>query len=582
MRFSVLALDYDGTIARHGGINQEVLGAIKLARIRRIVVVLVTGRILKDLLRHAGNLDMFDAIVAENGAVIQFPGTRYRVLARPPNPLFLEELSKAKIALEVGHCVVGADASAAPLILKIIRKLELPLSLSFNRSRVMVLPQGISKATGLKEALNTMRLSLHNCLGIGDAENDYVLLDSCEAGVAVKWGSSTLREIADEVVEGEGPSAVAAYIRRIVGHPRLPPNRIDRRRILLGHSVSEGHELQIAVHGRTILIAGDPRSGKSWITGLFLEQLILQGYCVCVFDPEGDYGPLEALPGVVVFGGEDPPPRLTGLAKPLRYPDASVVIDLSRLDHAAKIEYLRQALPMVAQLRQTSGQPHWIVVDEAHYFLNRPDYSELIDVELAAYLLVTHRVSHLYPELLKAVEGIIVTQITDPRESESLADLYGAEGCGPDWNSLMANLRVNEAAILRTDRAGEETLQKFNVADRLTPHVRHRSKYLEVPMHEWHGFRFTSNGTQIGKPARTLKEFVSMMTRVSSESLEEHARRHDFSRWVGDVIGDQPLAEDLRKVEETIDVDDGSNLCQKLIEPIRQRYELTGVACGKV
>jgi hydroxymethylpyrimidine pyrophosphatase-like HAD family hydrolase len=74
--------------------------------------------------------------------------------------------------------------------------------LAFNRSRVMVLPQGINKATGLREALNTMRLSLHNCIGIGDAENDHALLDACEIGVAVSWGSKSLQRIADHVLEG--------------------------------------------------------------------------------------------------------------------------------------------------------------------------------------------------------------------------------------------------------------------------------------------------------------------------------------------------------------------------------------------
>jgi hydroxymethylpyrimidine pyrophosphatase-like HAD family hydrolase len=88
----------------------------------------------------------------------------------------------------------------APKILEEVRKLELPLMLVFNRNRVMVLPQGINKATGLREVLNTMRLSLHNCIGIGDAENDHALLEACEIGVAVSWGSKSLKAIADDVL----------------------------------------------------------------------------------------------------------------------------------------------------------------------------------------------------------------------------------------------------------------------------------------------------------------------------------------------------------------------------------------------
>ena len=74
--------------------------------------------------------------------------------------------------------MLEADASSAPQILGAVQELELPLVLAFNRSRVMLLPQGISKATGLRAALDTLRLSLHNCIAIGDAENDFQMLEA--------------------------------------------------------------------------------------------------------------------------------------------------------------------------------------------------------------------------------------------------------------------------------------------------------------------------------------------------------------------------------------------------------------------
>ena len=39
--------------------------------------------------------------------------------------------------------------------------------LAFNRGRVMVQPQGVSKATGLHRALETIRRSARNTLAIG-------------------------------------------------------------------------------------------------------------------------------------------------------------------------------------------------------------------------------------------------------------------------------------------------------------------------------------------------------------------------------------------------------------------------------
>ena len=68
----------------------------------------------------------------------------------------------------------------------------------------------------------------------------------------------------------------------------------DRRSLVLGYR-DDGHPLGLAIRGRNILVAGDPKSGKSWVTGLLCEQLILSGYSLCIIDPEGDYVSLEAL-----------------------------------------------------------------------------------------------------------------------------------------------------------------------------------------------------------------------------------------------------------------------------------------------
>ena len=576
MKFSVLAVDYDGTIAHRGIVHPEARAAIEEAQARGIVVVLVTGRILSDLRSVAGDLSCFDAVVAENGAVLAFPNGRTRVLGRPPPPSLMEELYKLKVHFALGECVLEAEASSASRILEAIRAREVPFVLAFNRSRAMVLPQGISKATGLREALNTLRLSLHNCIAIGDAANDYQLLDACEIGVVVGDGSKALHAIADEVLPDRGPVAVAEYIRRVIERTRLPPNRVDRRRVLLGQT-TKGRPLEMAVHGRIILVAGDPRSGKSWITGLFCEQLILQGYCLCIIDPEGDYAPLEGLPGVVFFGGDEPPPRLGDLARALQYPDVSVVIDLSRATHSEKVEYLNALLPMVAELRRNTGQPHWIVVDEAHYFLHEPNFRERVDIELAGYMLVTYQVSNLHPDLLKAVESIIVTRLTEPLEIQKLTAMFGRPGEEAEWESLLKGLMIDEAAWLPSVEAPERQLQRFNIAGRLTPQVRHRSKYLEVPMSEQHAFVFTHGGRPFGRAVRTLKEFVTMLTQVPAASLEDHARRSDFSRWIAEVFHDQPLAREIRKVERMYRRGELTNLCESLIEPIRERYELIGV-----
>jgi hypothetical protein len=148
LKLTVIALDYDGTIARDGRVEPLVIQAVREGQARGIVMILVTGRILRDLHRVFPEHDLFDAIVAENGAVLAFPNASARLLTQPPAQALLNELSAGKVEVGVGDCIIEADATSAPQIFAAISKLELPLVLIFNHSRVMVLPQGIDKATG--------------------------------------------------------------------------------------------------------------------------------------------------------------------------------------------------------------------------------------------------------------------------------------------------------------------------------------------------------------------------------------------------------------------------------------------------
>lgn len=109
---------------------------------------------------------------------------------------------------------------------------------------------------------------------------------------------------------------------------------------------------------------------------------------------------------------------------------------------------------------------------------------------------------------------------------------------------------------------------------RFTSHVRHRSKYLDVPMEVRHGFVFTSHGEPIGSPARTLRNFVTMLRQLPAPSIHDHVRRADFSRWIGDVFGDQPLAAEIRRVEREFRHDRVSDPIPSLIARIHARYQL--------
>ena len=234
MKLSALALDYDGTIATDRGVDPDVRQAIAQARTSGITVLLVTGRILSELRRVAGDLHFVDGVIAENGAVVHFPDSDHTSVLAPrvAEPL-VSTFASEGIRFQSGECLIDADADDGQRLLAAVRRLELPYVLIFNRGRVMVMPQGVSKATGLQTALEMLRESPRNTVAIGDAENDHELLRLSELGAAVKWGSPVLQAAADAGKRRERPREAVQGDRRIASGGRDPGDL--RRRGLRSH-----------------------------------------------------------------------------------------------------------------------------------------------------------------------------------------------------------------------------------------------------------------------------------------------------------------------------------------------------------
>jgi hypothetical protein len=322
-------------------------------------------------------------------------------------------------------------------------------------------------------------------------------------------------------------------------------------------------------------VTGDAKSGKSWVAGLLCEQLILHGYCVCVIDPEGDYSSLEGLPGVTVLGGEDPPPTPRDLLRALRYPDRSVVVDLSQMAHDEKMPYIRALLPALNVLRRRTGLPHRILLDEAHYYLQDANAHQLLDLDQNGYIVVTYCASRLPKALLDATEVMIVTCESNPAEVEALcrccAKCQSADLAS--WSTL-GHLKVGQAVALPITEESGGDLRMFTIAPRVTPHVRHRQKYVDVPVSQQRAFVFSKNGQPSEHRARTLRQFVAELEETPPAVLGGYIVRGDFSRWIDGVFGDHALGEDLRRLEERYRAGSSGETLREIVAAIRARYDL--------
>src|SRR2546428_6673735 len=218
MRYHALACDYDGTIAHDGQISESTIRALEQVRESGRKVILVTGRELDDLIVVCPRLDLFDRVVAENGALLYRPATREeKLLAEAPPEEFARELMRRGAErVSVGRVIVATWHPHETTAVEVIRDLGLELQVIFNKDAVMILPSGVNKATGLSVALDSLGLSPHNVVGVGDAENDHAFLSLCECAVAVANALSMLQERADWVTQRAHGGGVIECINQLL------------------------------------------------------------------------------------------------------------------------------------------------------------------------------------------------------------------------------------------------------------------------------------------------------------------------------------------------------------------------------
>lgn len=218
MHYLALASDYDGTLAKDGVVSPQTIAALERVLASGRKLLLVTGRLLEDLQQAFPRLDLFTYIVAENGALLYHPAdSTEKLLGEAPPRQFLQALEERGVTpLVTGRVIVATLHPHETTVVDVIGKLGLELQVIFNKGAVMILPTGVNKGTGLSAALNELKLSAQNVVGVGDAENDHSFLSLCGFSVAVSNALPALKEQADYTTKADHGSGVTELIEHLL------------------------------------------------------------------------------------------------------------------------------------------------------------------------------------------------------------------------------------------------------------------------------------------------------------------------------------------------------------------------------
>ena len=549
MRYLALCCDYDGTLAHRGRLADETVAALErlIASGRR--PVLVTGRELADLQSVCPRLDLFEYVVAENGALLYHPASRSeQSLARRPAESFISALRERGVSpLSVGRVIVATRSPWETVVLETIHSLGLELQVFFNKGAVMVLPAGVNKATGLLQALTRMGLSPHNAVGVGDAENDHAFLSICECSVAVANALPAVRDEVDFVTAGEHGAGVVELIDAMLRDDlaALEP-KLTRHHVLLGTDAN-GNEVRVPPYGENLLLVGTSGSGKSTLVTGLLERLARHGYTFCVIDPEGDY---DAPADAVSLGAPTRPPTIEEAIQLLAKPGSSAVLNLVGLPVADRPSFFFALLPRLLELRARTGRPHWIVMDEAHHLLPAQwqPWPVVWPGKLQSVLQVTVHPGLMAGHALKEVDTLIAVGA----RPEAMIEEFGRMCASPVPRIEPTTLEPGEALLWRRTR--DEPPLRLRVAPGRTERRRHVRKYAEGELGPDRSFYFRGPQGKLNLRAHNLILFLQLADGVDDETWLHHLRGGDYSRWVRDCIKDEELSERIRAIEECPDV----------------------------
>ncbi len=211
---SAVVIDYDRTLTDENlNLSIKALEAlIRLKGMRGWRIIIASGRPLSFFISHNEIIELVDAIVAENGAVIYLPKDSKKIIIRFDDLSKIKErLLKFNIPIETFDVIISVKREVEELIKKLINESGVDAKIEYNVDTVMIMPKIVNKLRGVQMALKLLNIK-GGFIAFGDGENDAEVIDKANIGIAVANATEIVKAKADYITNKPYGCGVAEFI----------------------------------------------------------------------------------------------------------------------------------------------------------------------------------------------------------------------------------------------------------------------------------------------------------------------------------------------------------------------------------
>lgn len=214
--------DLDRTLTRPDlRFDPSALDRIRHLRKLGVKVVIATGRRF-DELEAMGLVHELDGLVAENGAVVCVPRESYfQVVHAGFATVAREALGAWAGEFQWGRVVGSGPRDLGPAASQRLAERSIAHDLEFNAGDVMILPPGVTKASGAELCLRRMGLDAKDAWAIGDGENDAALLGWAAVGGAPGNAAPRARAAASVLLTASYSDAFLEFTEPLAGNEKV-------------------------------------------------------------------------------------------------------------------------------------------------------------------------------------------------------------------------------------------------------------------------------------------------------------------------------------------------------------------------